>query len=240
LRVYHFELRKFPHTLCRYNQSERQMLALAVPWTREEWVEAGERKWNVNESKLTVLEGPELSLQDMAMSRGWRNARRRGEDVTERVLGAARELGGGKPAAPEPAPSATGPAPGPADAAQSAPDAQLLVDSLGLELLTLLDRRPASLARVWALAHERLGPGRPASESLALAERATRSLLERGLVVLLRGAGDAAQGNDGVGGSADREELAGEQIEAALRAIDGWSATGADSLAIARGSQAWR
>ncbi|HTB69686.1 MAG TPA: hypothetical protein VK707_01740 [Solirubrobacteraceae bacterium] len=240
MRVYHFELRKFPHTLCRYNQSERQMLALAVPWTREEWVEAGERKWNVNESKLTVLEGPELSLQDMAMSRGWRNARRRGEDVTERVLGAARELGGGKPAAPEPAPSATGPAPGPADAAQSAPDAQLLVDSLGLELLTLLDRRPASLARVWALAHERLGPGRPASESLALAERATRSLLERGLVVLLRGAGDAAQGNDGVGGSADREELAGEQIEAALRAIDGWSATGADSLAIARGSQAWR
>ena len=238
--MYHFELRKFPHTLCRYNQSERQMLALAVPWTREEWVEAGERKWNVNESKLTVLEGPELSLQDMAMSRGWRNARRRGEDVTERVLGAARELGGGKPAAPEPAPSATGPAPGPADAAQSAPDAQLLVDSLGLELLTLLDRRPASLARVWALAHERLGPGRPASESLALAERATRSLLERGLVVLLRGAGDAAQGNDGVGGSADREELAGEQIEAALRAIDGWSATGADSLAIARGSQAWR
>lgn len=240
--MYHFELRKFPHTLCRYNQSERQMLALAVPWTREEWVEAGERKWNVNESKLTVLEGPELSLQDMAMSRGWRNARRRGEDVTERVLGAAREIGGGKRRAPPPLPSATAPtpAPVPAGAARPAPDVQLLADSLGLEALALLDAGPASLARVWALAHERLGPGRPASESLALAERATRSLLERGLVVLLRGAGDAAQGNDGVGGSADREELAGEQIEAALRAIDGWSATGADSLAIARGSQAWR
>ncbi|HEX3452144.1 MAG TPA: hypothetical protein VHS26_02500, partial [Solirubrobacteraceae bacterium] len=81
--MYHFELRKFPHTVSRFNQTEQQMLALAVPWTRAEWVEVGERKWNVNETKLTVLEGPELSLQDMSMNRGWRNARRHGIDVTE-------------------------------------------------------------------------------------------------------------------------------------------------------------
>ncbi len=236
--MYHFELRKFPHTLCRYNQSEQQVLALAVPWTREEWVEAGERKWNVNESKLTVLEGPELSLQDMAMSRGWRNARRRGEDVTERVLFKARQIGGGKAAAPglpaEVTSPTAAPASGTAGAAQAAPDAQLLADSLGLEVLALLDAGPAPLARVWALAHERLGPARSPSESLALAERATRSLLERRLVVLLRGAGDAAGGDGGVGDSARRGGLAGEQVETALREVDGWSATGAESLAIAR------
>ncbi len=89
--MYHFELRKFPHTVSRFNQSERQVLALVMPWTREEWVEVGERKWNVNETKLTVLEGPELSLQEMAMNRGWRNALRRSDDVTERVLTAVRE-----------------------------------------------------------------------------------------------------------------------------------------------------
>jgi hypothetical protein len=236
LRVYHFELRKFPHTLCRFNQSEQQVLALVVPWTREEWVQAGERKWNVNESKLTVLESPELTLQDMAMNRGWRNARRRGEDVTERILAKAREIGAEMRTAPGPPPAANTPAAASASAgaAQAAADAQMLADSLGLEVLALLDAGPASLARVWALAHERLSRGRPPSESLVLAERATRSLLQRGLVVLLRGAGDATGGDGGVSGSPGRGELAGEQIEVAFREIDSWSATGVGSLAIAR------
>jgi hypothetical protein len=92
--VYHFELRKFPHTVSRFNQGEQQVQALVARWVTEEWIDVAERKWNVNEAKLTVLEGPELSLQEMAMNRGWRNAMRRSEDVTERVLAAAR--GGGR------------------------------------------------------------------------------------------------------------------------------------------------
>ncbi|HEY2718298.1 MAG TPA: hypothetical protein VGI52_01610, partial [Solirubrobacteraceae bacterium] len=91
--MYHLELRKFPHTACRFNQSEEQLRAIVVPWARQEWIEEGERNWNVNEAKLTVLEGPELSMPELAMGKGWRNAQKRSEDVTERVLAAARELG---------------------------------------------------------------------------------------------------------------------------------------------------
>jgi hypothetical protein len=162
--VYHFELRKFPHAVSRFNQSEEEVHALVVRWVAEEWIDVGERTWNVHETKLTVLEGPELSLPEMAMNRGWRNAVRRSEDVTERVLAAAR-AGGAPAAAGVPGAggvSATGIAP--ASGGVSALDELgLRADSLGLEVLGALDAGPAPLARVWQLAHERLDD-RPPSE----------------------------------------------------------------------------
>jgi hypothetical protein len=189
--VYHFELRKFPHTVSRFNQSEQQVQALAARWVSEEWIEAAERKWNVNEAKLTVLEGPELSLQEMAMNRGWRNARRRSEDVTERVLGAARE---GVTAARTSGLDAGGTVASAPQLAErpASDDLRLLADSLGLEVLGTLDAGPAPLARVWQLAHERVD-GRSPSESLALADLAVRSLLGRGLVVLQQGNAELAE-----------------------------------------------
>jgi hypothetical protein len=212
--VYHFELRKFPHAVSRFNQSEEEVHALVVRWVAEEWIDVGERKWNVHETKLTVLEGPELSLPEMAMNRGWRNAVRRSEDVTERVLAAAR-AGGAPAAAGVPGAggvSATGIAP--ASGGVSALDELgLRADSLGLEVLGALDAGPAPLARVWQLAHERLDD-RPPSESLALAELAVRSLLGRALVVLQRG--DA------------------ELPEAALDDVESWTRDGSEAVAIAR------
>jgi hypothetical protein len=207
--VYHFELRKFPHTVSRFNQSEQEVLALVARWVAEEWIEVGEREWNVHETKLTVLEGPELSLPEMAMNRGWRNAMRRSEDVTERVLAVARAASempraGGV--------SATGVAPTPGGAPETG-EMGLLADSLGLEVLGALDAGPAPLARVWQLAHARLD-GRSASESLELAELAVRSLLGRGLVVLQRG--DA------------------ELSEAWLDDIQSWTRDGGEAVAIAR------
>ncbi len=232
MTVYHFELRKFPHTVSRFNQSERELLAVLAPWVREEWVEVGERKWNVNETKLTVIEGPKLSLQDMAMNRGWRNARRQGEDVTERVLAAMRAQATSAPGgagrvdaagqAPQEAPPEPQPQQAPGPAAAEPGDGALLADSLALELLALLDAGPAPLARVWWLASERLA-GRPASESLALAERASRSLLERGLAVLVCG-----------GGEHGGELLAAERVGAVLAAVDSWGAACSGSVAIAR------
>jgi hypothetical protein len=213
--VYHFELRKFPHTVSRFNQSEQQVQALAARWVSEEWIEVAERKWNVNEAKLTVLQGPELSLQEMAVNRGWRNARRRSEDVTERVLGAAREgvtaarasrtsgLGAGGTVA-----SGSQPAEQPASG-----DLGLLADSLGLEVLGALDAGPMPLGRVWQLAHERLS-GRSPAESLALAELAVRSLLARRLVVLRRGDAEAA--------------------DAALDEVESWTRDAGEGVAIAR------
>jgi hypothetical protein len=214
--VYHLELRKFPHTVCRFNQSEQQLRAVIVPWSSEQWIEEGERKWNSNEATITVLEGPELSMPDLAMGRGWRNAQRRSKDVTEQVLEAAKR---------ETAPArSAGEGGAPAPAAAVDPDlagSQLVADSLALELLGLLDAGPAGLSRAWALASERLGDA-SAAESLALAEQAVRSLVARGLVVLQTGGGDGAA------------EVDSERLEVRLSAVDSWVHGDAASLAIAR------
>jgi hypothetical protein len=219
--VYHLELRQFPHIARRFNQSEQQVLALAKPWVGEEWIEEAERKWNMNEATLTILEGPKLSMADLAMGRGWRNAQRRSEDVTERVLAAFRKDdrrgeasghdGGGGGA------SAVNGAPG-------VPDAALLADSLGLELLGLLDDRPVAPAEVWRLAQQRLG-ARPLADALSLADGAVRSLLGRGLVVVRTS--DA--GAEGAG-----EALAAEQVETALGSIEAWAGGEHGSVVIDR------
>ena len=237
--MYHFELRKFPHSVARFNQSERQLLAIVLPWTSAQWVELGERKWNVNESKLTVLEGPELSMPELSMNRGWRNAQRRSEDVTERVLAAARAQAQQRAgAAPAPAPAGAGGAAvgmaqvgggaaAPSEPAGAAAEAGLTADSLALEALALLDRGPLAPARVWALAQQR-DPTRSPAESLALAERALRSLIARQLVELRRapaGARSAAEAG---------EALRADAIEEALHDVASWVAGGDDTLAIAR------
>lgn len=220
--MYHYELRKFPHTFCVFNQSEQQLRAIVTPWTSGEWVEVGERTWNIHETKLTILEGPELSLPDLAMNRGWRNARRRSEDVTERVLGATKVRGvrGGVtgPAVEDLARHGVAHAAVPVAAGPEADGAlELLADSLGLEILGLLDRGPVGASHVWRLAQSRL-PERSAADSLALAERAIRSLLARGLAVLQR----------------DGDALGEQQVDGALRAVESWSDGESAALAIAR------
>ncbi|MHB8235117.1 MAG: hypothetical protein ACYDHT_10745, partial [Solirubrobacteraceae bacterium] len=192
--MYHLELRKFPHTVCRFNQSEAQVAAILVPWVKQEWFEEGEQKWNSNEATITVLEGPRLSMPELAMGRGWRNAQRRSDDVTERVLAAVSQgLDSGGTASDHPAASATpsaatgadsegegraAEAAAPAESAASA-DAQLLADSLALELLAMADGAPVALAQAWRMAAERLGDA-SAADSLALCEAAVRSLIGRG------------------------------------------------------------
>jgi hypothetical protein len=234
VNFYHLELRQFPHVARRFNQSEQQVLALAKPWVGEEWIEEAERKWNMNEATLTILEGPKLSMADLAMGRGWRNAQRRSDDVTERVLAAFRKDdrggGGGGPrggggggsgaaAAAGGGLAATGDsgAPGGAEFA-------LLADSLGLELLASLDEGPVAPVRVWLLAQERL-VDRPLADALALADGAVRSLLACELVVL---------SGRGAGGGETGEGLSAEQVETVLGSIDAWAAGEQSSVAIVR------
>ncbi len=237
MSFYHLELRQFPHVARRFNQSEQQVLALAKPWVGEQWIEEAERKWNMNEATLTILEGPKLSMADLAMGRGWRNAQRRSDDVTERVLGAFREGDGGRARS---AGSGRDPGSGGADGGMAATgdsgrtaaatDFALLADSLGLELLALLDDGPVAPVRVWRLAQERL-PDRPLADALALADAAVRSLLHRGLAVLRGGDGD---GGD-TGGEEGRGEAPGaEQVEAMLGSIDAWSEREPSPVAIVR------
>jgi hypothetical protein len=205
--MYHLELRHYPHNMCRFNLSDEELSAIVLPWAREEWIEFGERKWNPQEAKIKIIEGPELPLNQLTMGRGWRQAEHQGDDVTERLLASARDyvksVAEAQEAAaiqaaaaelvadagaeatdtpgassPESAPKPQAAAPGPVQ-----PDSPLLADSLGLELLALLEDAPAPLSEAWRLAQARL-PGGSAGDGLALAEGAVSSLLERRLILL--------------------------------------------------------
>jgi hypothetical protein len=156
--MFHVEMRQFPHNACVFNLTETELFEFAVPWAREQWIELGERKWNPHQAKLTVFEGPQIPVEQLSMGRGWRNAQRQGEDVTERVLAQARQSAGATAGAGD---DATGP-----PAPPQAPDAALL---------PLLGADPAALLAAWRLAAERR-PELAPSESLALAEETLCSL----------------------------------------------------------------
>ena len=114
----------------------------------------GDRKWNPHQSKLIVLEGPQIPVEQLSMGRGWPTAQRQGEDVTERVITQAKQA-----AQPEVAPQvAVATAPGGAG-----------------QLQALLGDDPEALLAAWRLAAERRRELAP-SEALALAEETLRSL----------------------------------------------------------------
>jgi hypothetical protein len=160
--VYHVELRQFPHNMCRFNLSERELVDTIVgAWAEDKWIEFGERKWNPHQARLTVLEGPQLAVEELAMGRGWRNAQRHSEDVTERVLEQARARQDAAAAAAASEAAAAG-----AGAAAGAADEQLLA---------LLGADPGALLASWRLTAARR-PELAPSEALALAEATLRSL----------------------------------------------------------------
>jgi hypothetical protein len=162
--VFHVELRQFPHNFCRFNMSEQELRqAVLAAWARKEWLEFGERKWDPNQASLTVLEGPRLSMQELSMGRGWRNAQRAGSDVTERVLEAARAA---QPRAGDGAPAAV-------QSSRGEPAADADVVALAAELVALLGQEPRALMRAWRLALES-HPDRSPSECLVLAEEFVR------------------------------------------------------------------
>jgi hypothetical protein len=165
--MYHVELRQFPHNFCRFNLTEPELReAVLDAWALGEWFEFGERKWNPHQAKLTVLEGPQIALERLSMGRGWHVAVREGEDVTEQLLAATRELT--DPGAVN-MPTSKQESPG-GVAADSLDPA---VASLMAELLGLLGEDSISLVRAWQLALER-HPERTPSECLVLAEGLVR------------------------------------------------------------------
>lgn len=154
--MYHIELRQSMHNTCHFNLTEQELFDKVVgAWAQGQWIEAGERKWNPHQARLTVLEGPRLPVEQLSMGRGWRNARRQGEDVTERVVAQAKRAS----------------QPGVASQAAVAAAAGDPTE----QLLPLLGSDPAALLAAWRLAAERR-PELAPSASLALAETALHSL----------------------------------------------------------------
>ncbi len=165
--MYHVELRQFPHNMCRFNLSERELLDTIVgAWAQGEWIEFGERKWNPHQARLTVLEGPQLAVEELAMGRGWRGAQRRSEDVTERVLAQARQ----EAQAAADARAAAG-----ATASESGSFTQTAAANADGQLLALLGAEPAALLASWRLTVAQR-PELAPSEALALAEASLASL----------------------------------------------------------------
>jgi hypothetical protein len=166
--MYHVELRQFPHNFCRFNLTEQELWETIVDaWVQGEWIEIGERKWSPHQATLTVLDGPQIPVEQLSMGRGWRNARRQSKDVTAELLAVA---GQGLRVAPgaEPGAGSGRRARSPATPAGPARPA-LEPDRLARELLALLGEDPVPLIRAWQLALES-HPDRAPSECLALAE----------------------------------------------------------------------
>ncbi len=158
--MYHVELRQFPHNFCRFNLSEGELAALLAPWAAGQVIEVGDRKWNPQQAKITVLEGPELELQELSMGRGWRTAERRSQDVTDRVLAAA----------PAPlAPRAMAPASAPASAGSGLADPLAALVQIG----ALLGPEAPQLLEAWRVAAA-ADPSLSPSGALAAAEESLR------------------------------------------------------------------
>jgi hypothetical protein len=83
---FHVEIRRSFHRARAFNLSDRELHALLDPWARGAEIELGDRRWEPRDSRLTVLEGPELGAQQLAFGQGWQNAERSAEDVTARLL----------------------------------------------------------------------------------------------------------------------------------------------------------
>jgi hypothetical protein len=93
--VFHVELRKFPNVARALNLTALELHERIVgPWVRNEVIELEDRRWAPEQAKLTIYEGPELPTDQIGLGRGWANATRSGEEVTDRVLSEARDAAG--------------------------------------------------------------------------------------------------------------------------------------------------
>ncbi|MGA2469924.1 MAG: hypothetical protein ABSG64_04460 [Solirubrobacteraceae bacterium] len=165
--MYHVELREFPHNTHAFNLDAARMHATIVgPYSRGEVFAFAEYEWVPQRTALTILEGPEIPLNQLGLGRGWAQAERGGKDVTEAVLAAART---------------------------PTPEAQP-IRSRGVEreILEHCAVAPVQLKQIWLLA-ETAEPEASAGELLVLAERSLGQLLSEGLVEVCRGEGSGAE-----------------------------------------------
>lgn len=178
--TYHLELRKFPKTLTRFNQSGQQIGAIVLPWIQERILDIDGEKWAPYESEITIIEGPAIPLDRLSMGRGWRTAQREGTDVTDRILAEARQAlaAGAASAEASTTPNAATPSSQEPTPAAGHPSAVAATDdpadgdqlALGVQLGGLLGSDPGVLLAAWRDVAGR-SSGLAPSESLALAER---------------------------------------------------------------------
>ncbi|OJU84266.1 MAG: hypothetical protein BGO11_21705 [Solirubrobacterales bacterium 70-9] len=92
--AFHIEVATGRRHARSFNLSEEELGRTVLdPWLSGRPILLGDRKWTRDDedSRLRILEGPELSVQDLAFSQGWANAERASADVTGAVLETATE-----------------------------------------------------------------------------------------------------------------------------------------------------
>jgi hypothetical protein len=70
-----------------FNLDEGELRSTILePWIAGRRIHLGEKDFEPKDSKLMVLEGPELADVDLSMGRGWSNAEKASENVTRSLL----------------------------------------------------------------------------------------------------------------------------------------------------------
>jgi hypothetical protein len=153
--MYHLELRQFPHVTRVFNLSLDELESRFVrPWVGGAIIEHDDRRWVPERSRLKILEGPELRVEELGMGRGWASAAKHSTDVTEVVIAEARR---GAEARPE------------VEALKAA------VQEVAAKPITLQD-----VMALAAAGH----PTWRASEQLALAEQTVWEMLHQGRLAM--------------------------------------------------------
>jgi hypothetical protein len=89
--AFHVEISSgFRNRAHAFNLDEAKLRRTVLdPWIQNRQVAIGEKEFEPRDSRLIVLEGPELADTDLTIGRGWSNAEKAGENVTRRLLEAA-------------------------------------------------------------------------------------------------------------------------------------------------------
>jgi hypothetical protein len=90
---FHIEVASGRQHARSFNLTEEELGRTVLdPWLSGRPILLGDRRWTRDDdSRLRILDGPELSIQDHAFSQGWANAQRSSTDVSAAVLEAATE-----------------------------------------------------------------------------------------------------------------------------------------------------
>jgi hypothetical protein len=156
--LYHLELRQFPHVARAFNLDRAELDARFLrPWIRGEMIDHDQRRWSPERTRLKVLEGAAVRLDELGLGRGWGTVTKGAADVTDAVLAQA------------------------ARGAQARPE----VEALKRQVIERAGR-PIGFAAVAALAGAS-HPGWRASEQLSLAEQAVWELLHQERLTMLAG-----------------------------------------------------
>jgi hypothetical protein len=92
--MFHVQLRQRRDTASAFNLSEETVRARFVtPMLADRVFEYADKEWNPRETRLTVLEGRELRVDELGFGRGWPNAKRTSTEATDRFITDGRVRG---------------------------------------------------------------------------------------------------------------------------------------------------